>query len=279
MRATPSRILIIDDQMDSVALLLSYFKDQSLDILIALSGEDGLRKATAGHPDAILLDVGMPGMDGYTVCRRLKADPRTAMIPVIFLSANTTVVHKLEGFAAGGVDYISKPFWTEEVMARLFVHLQIKQRVEYLQAAGAGETPHDSHKVPEIPEMGAMSESASRNNDIVAAAIAQVQHDESEWPGLDELARRVGINEKKLTELFRQQFGLTVFEYVVELRLENARRELADSGLQIQLIADHAGYRNASDFSRAFRRHYGIAPRQYRQACAQATTGDHSNSR
>jgi DNA-binding response OmpR family regulator len=262
MTATPSRILIIDDQMDSVALLLSYFKGQSLDILIALNGEDGLRKAIAGHPDAILLDVGMPGMDGYTVCRRLKADPRTAMIPVIFLSANTAVAHKLEGFAVGGVDYISKPFWAEEVMARLFVHLQIKQRVERLQAVGA------------------MGEAAARDkdNDIVAATIAQVQHDEREWPGLDELARRVGINEKKLTELFRQQFGLTVFEYVAELRLENARRELAGSRLQIQLIADHAGYRNASDFSRAFRRHYGIAPRQYRQACAQATTGDHSNS-
>lgn len=256
---TVPRILIIDDQMDSVALLLSYFKGQPLDILIALSGEDGLRKAVEGRPDAILLDVAMPGIDGYAVCRRLKADRRTAEIPVIFLSANTTVAHKLEGFAAGGADYIGKPFWAEEVMARVFVHLQIKQRFERLQAFAAGETLDDP---------------ATRDNDIVAAVIAQVQHPEAEWPGLDELARRVGVHEKKLTELFRQQFGLTVYEYVVELRLENARRHLAASGLQIQLIASRAGYSNASDFSRAFRRHYGIAPRQYRQASAQAALGN-----
>lgn len=253
------RILIIDDQMDSVALLLRYFKGQPLDILIALSGEDGLRKAVDGRPDAILLDVAMPRLDGYAVCRRLKADRRTAEIPVIFLSANTTVAHKLEGFAAGGADYISKPFWAEEVMARLFVHLQIKQRFERRQAFAAGETLDDP---------------ATRDSNIVAAVIAQVQQHEAEWPGLDELARRVGVHEKKLTELFRQQFGLTVYEYVVELRLENARRHLAASGLQIQLIASHAGYSNASDFSRAFRRHYGIAPRQYRQASAQASLGN-----
>jgi DNA-binding response OmpR family regulator len=257
--------------MDSVALLLSYFKGQSLDILVALSGEDGLRKAIGGRPDAILLDVAMPGIDGYTVCHRLKVDPRTATIPVIFLSANTTVAHKLEGFAAGGVDYIGKPFWAEEVVARVFVHLQIKQQVERLQAIAAGETPSAlnkfTHPVADIANLTNPASTASRDNEIVVAAIAQLQHDPAGWPGLDSLAKRVGTHEKKLTKLFRQHFGMTVFDYVAELRLENARSQLASSSLRIQLIADQAGYSNASDFSRAFRRHYGITPRQYRQAC------------
>ncbi len=262
------RILIIDDQMDSVALLLSYFKGQPLDILVALSGEDGLRKAIGGRPDAILLDVAMPGIDGYTVCHRLKVDPRTATIPVIFLSANTTVAHKLEGFAAGGVDYIGKPFWAEEVVARVFVHLQIKQQVERLQAIAAGEPPSASNKLAQqFADITNPASTASRDNEIVVAAIAQMQHDPAEWPGLDSLAKRVGTHEKKLTKLFRQHFGMTVFNYVAELRLENARAQLASSSLRIQLIADQAGYSNASDFSRAFRRHYGITPRQYRQAC------------
>jgi DNA-binding response OmpR family regulator len=283
---TAPRILIIDDQMDSVALLLSYFKGKPLDILVALGGKDGLRKAVVGRPDAILLDVAMPDIDGFAVCQRLKADPRTAAIPVIFLSANTTVAHKLEGFTAGGVDYIDKPFWVEEVLARVFVHLKIKRRVEHLQTivAGevaeeiAGESPRETEQsagkaAHNVAEASPPVTLASRDHEIVATAIAQLQHAPAEWLGLDSLARRVGTHEKKLTELFRQQFGLTVYEYLAELRLENARRQLADSHLQIQLIADQAGYSNASDFSRAFRRHYGIAPRQYRQACTPPAQG------
>lgn len=245
------RILIIDDRMESVALLLSYFKEQPLDIQVALGGRDGLRKAIDGNPDAILLDVAMPEMDGYAVCRRLKADPRTAALPVIFLSANDSVAHKLEGFAAGGADYIAKPFSAEEVLARVFVHLQVKRRVERLEAVAGVVAP------------------AGRDDDLLAAAIAQLQQEDAGWPGLEELARRIGTNENKLTELFRRQFGMPVYEYLGELRLERARMQLAGTQLQVQLIAERAGYRNASDFSRAFRRRYGVGPRQYRQASAQ----------
>ncbi|MBV5277340.1 helix-turn-helix domain-containing protein, partial [bacterium] len=174
------------------------------------------------------------GIDGYTVCHRLKADPRTATIPVIFLSANTTVAHKLEGFAAGGVDYIGKPFWAEEVVARVFVHLQIKQQVERLQAIAAGEPPSALNKfahpvvdIIDITKQANPVSTDSRDNEIVVAAVAQLQHDPAEWPGLDSLAKRVGTHEKKLTKLFRQHFGMTVFDYVAELRLENARAQLA----------------------------------------------------
>ena len=245
------RILIIDDQMDSIALLLSYFKEQPLDIQIALDGRDGLRKAVDGHPDAILLDVAMPEMDGYAVCRRLKADPRTAALPVIFLSANDSVAHKLEGFETGGADYIGKPFSAEEVLARVFVHLHVKRRIERLEAVAGIVAP------------------VGRDDDLLAAAIAQLQQEDAAWPGLEELARRIGTNENKLTELFRRRFGMAVYEYLGELRLERARLQLAGTRSQVQLIAERAGYRNASDFSRAFRRRYGIGPRQYRQASAQ----------
>ena len=119
-----AEILIIDNLMESVALLLRYFQNEPIDAMVALNGVDGLRKAREGQPDVILLDVAMPGMDGYAVCRALKADPRTAAIPVIFLSANTRLQHKLDGFAAGGVDYIGKPFSSEEVMTRVCVHLR-----------------------------------------------------------------------------------------------------------------------------------------------------------
>jgi transcriptional regulator GlxA family with amidase domain len=90
---------------------------------------------------------------------------------------------------------------------------------------------------------------------------------------MDVFVRAVGSNEKKITELFRRQFGLTVYEYLVSLRLEEARCKLAGSELQIQAIAEQAGYRNASDFSRAFRLRYGLGPRQYRQSTTSVTPG------
>lgn len=248
------RILIIDDQMESVALLLAYLRGRRLDVMIARDGADGLRKAGLERPDAILLDVVMPGLDGYEVCRRLKRNSRLADVPVIFLSANTSVEHKLEGFAAGGVDYITKPFSAEEVQARIFVHLEFKQRLQRLEAMATQEA------------VRRIADEAGGEDDPVADTIAELQRNLGEWPGLVEVARRVGTNEKKLTELFRQRFGMTIFEYLVDLRLETARRQLVATATQIQLIAAQAGFGTASDFSRAFRRRYGVAPREYRQA-------------
>ena len=247
------RILIIDDQMDSVGLLLSFLKGQSIDIMVALDGDDGLRKAFDGFPDLILLDVVMPGMDGYSVCRKLKSDSRTASIPVIFLSANTTVEHKLEGFSVGGVDYICKPFSAEEVLARIYVHIKINKQIEQQQPAIVRQSSRVMATLP------------SREDEIISIAIAELQLDDFEWQGLEKFAQFAGTNEKKLTELFRKRFNMTVYEYLVELRLENARFKLSNTNIQIQMVAEHAGYRNASDFSRSFRRRYGLSPQQYRK--------------
>lgn len=253
MTEVSPRILIVDDQMDSVALLLGYLREQPVDIMVAHSAADGVRKAVKGHPDIVLLDVAMPEMDGYAACRCLKENPLTAGIPVIFLSASTALEDKLAGFAAGGIDYIGKPFSAEEVLARVFVHLRFKRHLERLESV-AGAAARD--------RLAAQSAGV----DHVTEAIAELQRDPGDWPGLTALAQGIGINEKKLTELFRRRFGMTVFEYLVELRLETARRQLEITDVQIQLLATQAGFRNASDFSRAFRRRYGVTPREYRQS-------------
>lgn len=261
MPQTDPRILIIDDRPESIALLLRYFEGQPLDVMIAVSGEDGLLRAGDALPDIILLDVAMPGMDGFSVCRRLKADSRLSAIPVIFLSANSSLDHRLEGFACGGVDYIGKPFSSEEVLARAFVHIRQKRQFEKLSAIS-----------PQGLQSGRL-DPASRDKRFVMDAIAELRRDSATWNGLDALARRVGTNEKKLTELFRAQFGMTVYEYLVEIRLESACWHLSNTTTQIQAIAGQAGYRNPSDFSRAFRHRYGVGPRQFRKASASASPG------
>ena len=245
---------MIDDLRESVALLLRYFEEEPVEVMVALGGLDGLRKARLGQPDLILLDVTMPQLDGYAVCRELKADARTAHIPVLFLSANTSLQHKLDGFAAGGVDYISKPFSSEEVMARVSVHLRGKR-----SAQGRPLTP------PAGQARVANAAPADRKQRLIAMALEVLEEARYEAVSIERLASKVGVNSRRLTEIFRQQFGMTVAEYQLSQKMEMARDKLCKTGLQIQLIAEQAGYLNASDFSRAFRQRYGLGPREYRQ--------------
>ena len=109
--ASPPRcVLIVDDELDNLALGLAILEDHGLEVATARDGLEGLAVATRLLPDLILLDVRMPGVDGFAVCRQLKAQPATREIPVIFLSALDQIEDKAQGFAAGGVDYVTKPY-------------------------------------------------------------------------------------------------------------------------------------------------------------------------
>lgn len=124
-RETADTILVVDDNIHNLQVISRTLENQGYEIMIARSGEDGLAKAQRGQPDLILLDVLMPGIDGFETCRRLKADPSTQNIPVLFMTALDSTADKLNGFSVGGVDYITKPFQTEEVMARVQTHLML----------------------------------------------------------------------------------------------------------------------------------------------------------
>jgi YesN/AraC family two-component response regulator len=223
-----------------------------------------VRIAREGHPDLILLDVQMPAMDGFSVCRQLKDDPSTADIPVIFLSAAIETEDKLRGFAAGAVDYITKPFSEREVLARVFVQL--------------GERQHLSRLSKEALEASLSAALAAdpqrRDRRLFTDAVALLTRQLRDPPSLIELAHQVGTNQRRLTQIFRHQVGMSAFEYLQELRLERARSLLRDTELQVQLISEQVGYRNAGDFTRAFRRHFGVTPRLYRQGQLKDETSD-----
>jgi DNA-binding response OmpR family regulator len=251
-----ARILVVDDQPTSVGLLMAYLKDRDIDLLVAQNGDDALRIAVDARPqpDLILLDVMMPGSDGFTVCARLKADSRTAGIPVIFLSAAMEIEDKLRGLAAGGADYIIKPFSEQEVLARVFVQLGDRQRLERLA----------SHHLDEALGDVQSASATKRDRRMFTQAVAVLNRRLTEPPSGSELAHAVGTNQQRLTRIFREQVGMSAYEYLQQLRLERGRGLLHDTDLQVQLIADRVGYRHAGDFTRAFRRHFGITPRQYR---------------
>jgi len=122
-----NKVLIVDDTPENIQVLMGTLKDQYA-IVAAINGEKALKMAIADpQPDLILLDIMMPGMDGFEVCSRLKADPETRDIPVIFLSALDDTANKVKGFMTGAVDYISKPFQPEEVHVRVNTHLTMNR--------------------------------------------------------------------------------------------------------------------------------------------------------
>jgi two-component system, sensor histidine kinase and response regulator len=120
-------ILIIDDSAVNLRLLTRILRQQGYSVYCATSGAMALVSVQTTLPDLILLDIRMPEMDGYEVCRILKADPKTCAVPIIFLSALDEAIDKVEAFAVGGVDYITKPFQVEEVLVRINHQLQLKQ--------------------------------------------------------------------------------------------------------------------------------------------------------
>jgi DNA-binding response OmpR family regulator/DNA-binding CsgD family transcriptional regulator len=116
-------VLIVDDVPDNVSLLHDAMEQAGYTVLIALDGQSALQRANQALPDVILLDARMPGMDGFEVARRLKADAETSHIPLIFMTGLTETEHIEAALAAGGVDYVTKPVKPREVIARMRVHL------------------------------------------------------------------------------------------------------------------------------------------------------------
>ncbi len=118
-------ILLVDDKPDNLRILSEMLRQDGYGTRSALSGESALTAALMQPPDLVLLDIMMPGMDGFEVCRRMRAEESLAHVPVIFLSALGETENKIEAFAAGGVDYVTKPFHIDEVRARVRTHLEL----------------------------------------------------------------------------------------------------------------------------------------------------------
>jgi two-component system, sensor histidine kinase and response regulator len=129
----PHIVLLVDDNPTNLGVLFNSLSDLGFKILVAQDGESAIAQVNYLRPDIILLDVMMPGIDGFETCRRLKANADTHDIPVIFMTALSETVDKVKGFEAGAVDYITKPFQPEEVLARINAHLAIQQLQRQLQ--------------------------------------------------------------------------------------------------------------------------------------------------
>ena len=152
MTDTRSLVLIVDDNATNIDLLVNTLKEEYR-LGISKKGVTALEYAAKYRPDLILLDIMMPEMDGYEVCRRLKENPTTAAIPVIFITAMTETINKTKGFTLGAVDYITKPFHAAEVKARVATHLALAAMKVQLEAQNELLERMVAQKTQQIQEM------------------------------------------------------------------------------------------------------------------------------
>ncbi|MCT7950369.1 response regulator [Ancylothrix sp. C2] len=181
----PASILVVDDTPNNVRLLSAILTKQGYHVRKALNGERALATVQEFPPDLILLDVMMPEMNGYEVCQKLKASPKTRGIPVIFLSALDDVSDKVKAFDVGGVDYITKPFHHHEVLARVANHLTIQNQQKILE---------DQRKLLEEKNQRLETEITERNRVELALRVAQ---EKSERLLLNIFPARIAENLKK----------------------------------------------------------------------------------
>jgi DNA-binding NarL/FixJ family response regulator len=148
-------VLIVDDVPDNLALLSDALEQAGYMVLVAMDGQSALERMRRMRPDVVLLDAIMPGMDGFETCRQIKAKAELADIPVLFMTALSDSEHVLAGFAAGGIDYVTKPIHTDQVLARVAAHLRTARIL-------ANARSHAASTRPALTEEQAQQELAQR---------------------------------------------------------------------------------------------------------------------
>ena len=170
---TQASIMVVDDAPENLQMLELILKQEGYSVRPASDGSFALQSVQSALPDLILLDIMMPDIDGYEVCRRLKADERTRHIPVIFLSAMREQSHKVKAFQVGGIDYVTKPFQTEEVLARVKTHLSLQRMKEQLEKQNADLLESNAQLGREIAERRRAEDELQLSHDELEDRVAR----------------------------------------------------------------------------------------------------------
>ncbi|MHA4895746.1 hybrid sensor histidine kinase/response regulator transcription factor [Pedobacter sp. PWIIR3] len=243
-------ILLIEDNDD----LRFYLKDNlknSFHIIEAVNGKDGWQKALSMHPKLIVSDISMPEMNGIELCRKIKADPRTATIPVILLTALTTEEDQLAGAASGANDYVLKPFNFEILLSKIHNALQMQQTLKTTYQKQIEVRAEDIHIVSE-------DEKFLKNAfELIEQNITEVNF------SVEELSKLLNLSRVSLYKKLLTLTGKTPVDCIRTVRLKRAVQLLQKSQLSISNIAYEVGFNNPTYFAKVFKEEYGQLPSEY----------------
>ncbi len=271
---TPAHVLVVEDDPDGLALCVRHLRSYGFAVSTAETGAAALEQARSARPNAVLLDLGLPDMDGMEILSSLKTDPLTRPIPVLLLTARDDTESKVHGFDLGASDYLTKPIAEAELRARLSLHLRQQSLLDTLEQRVRQYRDH-------FGEVDAAVEDAAQRYDLPRQEVARlfevrrlIMTRLADPPSLDELADAVGTNQPRLSKGFRTLFGTTVFGYLRALRMQRARELLQGTCLPIKTIAAQIGYRSTGDLTRAVREHYGTTPTALRHQASGPVQAD-----
>jgi signal transduction histidine kinase/ligand-binding sensor domain-containing protein/DNA-binding response OmpR family regulator len=246
-------LLIIEDNIDIIHYLQSCLSGQ-YQLLISRNGAEGLEKAFEKVPDIVISDVMMPKMDGFELCATLKEDSRTNHIPVILLTAKTTVGDKLKGLSSGADAYLTKPFEKKELLIRLDKLLATRQTLQqkYLEELNTGinqpsttESPsqHFVHKVEQLV----------------------LEHLSDDSFSVNELATLVHLSRSQLHRKIKALTGMPASNYIRHIRLLKAKELLQTTDESVSEILYQVGFNSPAYFSQAYKKAFGISPSAERE--------------
>ncbi|MGK7904795.1 MAG: response regulator [Hormoscilla sp.] len=239
-------ILIVDDNPTNIKILFSFLKEFGFKVLVAKDGERALSKLEEVLPDIILLDVQMPGIDGFETCRRLKDSEITKDIPVIFMTALSDAQDKVKGLTIGAVDYITKPFQHQEVLARINIHLQMRNLTKQLQeqngllqqltseleervSSRTAELRESLNKLQQAQIQLVQSEKMSSLGELVAGVAHEINNPVSFIAGNVSLASEYTEDILEHLRLYQQVFpepGAEIEQHAEEIELDYLLEDL-----------------------------------------------------
>lgn len=267
-----SKLLVISNAPEDLRLLFELTASSNIQFQMAFCGRDGLNKALLQPPDLILLDIALPDMEGFAVCRQFKAQASTRATPVIFLADSNTLSDRLQGLSLGAVDIISKPFSEHEALARINIHIHLAREVKQLNARLLKALPSKARgELSGSPAAGSATGAHSEFHDyerrrdvLVRLATQHLKQRLDSPPAPSELAQLVGTTERGLNEAFHAAFQLPIYGWLREERMRQACHLLKTTDTTIASIGEHLGFSTAANFSRSFRERFAMSPREMR---------------
>ena len=248
------RMLIVEDTLEVRVYIRSLF-ESNYSIIEAAQGEEGWLQAVENIPDIIICDVMMPVMDGITLCRNLKSDKRTCHIPLVLLTARTSLIFKVDGLETGADEYMTKPFNPRV--------LELKVRNLLAQRARLQQAFVDSKTLTIEPKGVTLN---STDETFVRQAMESVENNmtNSEF-SVEELCRDVGMSRMQLYRKLKALTGLSANEFIRTMRLKRAAQLLEQNQLTVAEVTYEVGFSDLPYFRECFKKMFGVTPSQYGQ--------------
>ena len=252
-------LLVVEDDVDLLSFIVSELEDD-YQVIFATNGREGLRQAREYIPDLVVTDLMMPDLGGMELCTELKANQETSHIPLIMLTAKTSLGSQLEGLETGADDYITKPFHMALLEARIHNLLESRRMLR--------ERFSQAFMLPDYAVSDNAMDQAffGKLFTVLEASVSDPEFDATRF------ARKLNMSLSSLHRKVKALTGETPARLIWNMRLKKAAALLTSSPRRITEIAFEVGYSNSNHFGRQFKQRYGMTPREYRAAAASSDT-------